>query len=58
MNVFTAIFCGFAVFAMLGFMANNLDVSIAEVVQNGPGLAFIGNDDSHTIFTVCVFFFV
>ncbi|XP_031640366.1 sodium- and chloride-dependent GABA transporter 1-like isoform X2 [Contarinia nasturtii] len=41
MNVFTAVFCGFAVFAMLGFMANNLDVSVADVVQNGPGLAFI-----------------
>lgn len=45
MNVFTAIFCGFAVFSTLGFMAFNLDVSVDEVVQNGPGLAFIGNDE-------------
>lgn len=42
MNVFTAIFCGFAVFGMLGFMANNLNVEISDVVQSGPGLAFIG----------------
>lgn len=42
MNVFTAVFCGFAVFAMLGFMAKNLNVDIPDVVQNGPGLAFIG----------------
>lgn len=42
MNVFTAIFCGFAVFAVLGFMAHNLNVDIADVVQSGPGLAFIG----------------
>lgn len=42
MNVFTAIFCGFAVFGMLGFMANNLQIDVSEVVQSGPGLAFIG----------------
>lgn len=42
MNVFTAIFCGFTVFATLGFMANNLNVEIEDVAQSGPGLAFIG----------------
>lgn len=40
-NVFTAIFAGFAVFSVMGFMAYNLDVPVSEVVQNGPGLAFI-----------------
>lgn len=44
MNVFTAVFCGFAVFAMLGFMANSLGVEIKDVVQSGPGLAFIGTN--------------
>lgn len=42
MNLFTAIFCGFAVFGMLGFMAANLNVDVSEVVRTGPGLAFIG----------------
>lgn len=41
-NVFTAIFAGFAVFSILGFMAHNLDSSVDDVVQGGPGLAFIG----------------
>lgn len=41
-NVFTAIFAGFAVFSVLGFMAHNLDSSVEDVVQGGPGLAFIG----------------
>lgn len=40
-NVFTAIFAGFAVFSVLGFMAYNLEASVADVVQGGPGLAFI-----------------
>lgn len=26
---------------MLGFMAHNIDVPVSEVVQSGPGLAFI-----------------
>lgn len=42
MNVFTAIFCGFSVFGMLGFMAHNLNVDVSDVVQDGPALAFIG----------------
>lgn len=40
-NVFTAIFAGFAVFSVMGFMAHNLNVPVGEVVQSGPGLAFI-----------------
>lgn len=40
--MFTAIFAGFAVFSVLGFMAHNLDSTVDEVVQGGPGLAFIG----------------
>lgn len=40
-NLFTAIFSGFAVFSVMGFMANNMDVPVSEVVQSGPGLAFI-----------------
>lgn len=40
-NAFTAIFAGFAVFSVMGFMAQNLDVDVADVVQSGPGLAFI-----------------
>lgn len=45
-NVFTAIFAGFAVFSVLGFMAKNLGSTVDDVVQDGPGLAFIGMMDN------------
>lgn len=48
-NVLTAVFAGFAIFAILGFMARNLDLPIAEVVQEGPGLAFIAYPEVHYI---------
>ncbi len=40
-NFFTAVYAGFAVFGILGFMAKNAEVPIAEVVSQGPGLSFI-----------------
>lgn len=40
-NAFTAIFAGFAVFSILGFMAFKMEVPVDEVVSEGPGLAFI-----------------
>lgn len=40
-NAFTAVFAGFSIFAILGFMAHTMGVPISEVVTEGPGLAFI-----------------
>ncbi|XP_017785462.1 PREDICTED: sodium- and chloride-dependent GABA transporter 2-like isoform X1 [Nicrophorus vespilloides] len=40
-NAFTSIYAGFAIFSMLGFLAFKLDVPVAEVATDGPGLAFV-----------------
>jgi hypothetical protein len=40
-SVSVSIFSGLVVFAILGFMARQVGRSVEEVVQSGPGLAFI-----------------
>ncbi|XP_050990606.1 sodium- and chloride-dependent GABA transporter 2-like [Labeo rohita] len=41
LNSATSLVAGFAVFSVLGFMANRQGVPIEEVAESGPGLAFI-----------------
>jgi len=40
-NCCTSVFAGFAVFSVLGHMAHLQNTTISEVVDGGPGLAFI-----------------
>ncbi|XP_059094380.1 sodium- and chloride-dependent glycine transporter 2-like [Tigriopus californicus] len=40
-NSLTSVFSGMVVFAILGFMAHTANKEMGEVVQDGPGLAFI-----------------
>ncbi|KAF7287461.1 hypothetical protein GWI33_001427 [Rhynchophorus ferrugineus] len=40
-NAFTSVYAGFAIFSMLGYLANQMDLPVSEVADDGPGLAFI-----------------
>lgn len=40
-NAFTSVYAGFAIFSMLGYLANQMNVPLSEVASDGPGLAFI-----------------
>ncbi|XP_016846984.1 sodium-dependent proline transporter isoform X2 [Anolis carolinensis] len=40
-NAITSILAGFAIFSVLGYMSQELDVPVQEVAKAGPGLAFV-----------------
>jgi len=63
LNSGVSIISGFAIFSVLGFMANEQNVTVAEVTKSGPGLAFIAYPKALTLmpwpqFWGCVFFFM
>lgn len=41
MNSGTSFYAGVAIFSILGYMANEQGLTVAQVAESGPGLAFI-----------------
>ena len=41
MNSGTSFYAGFAIFSVLGFMAHEQGLTVSQVAESGPGLAFI-----------------
>ncbi|KAM4747330.1 sodium- and chloride-dependent betaine transporter-like isoform 2-T2 [Rhinophrynus dorsalis] len=61
LDSFTSFLGGFAIFSVLGFMAEEQGVPISEVAESGPGLAFIVYPKAVTMMPVsqlwsCLFF--
>ncbi|KAK2174758.1 hypothetical protein NP493_778g03001 [Ridgeia piscesae] len=45
-NCLTSIFAGFVIFSFIGFMAGEMNTEVENVVDKGPGLAFIVYPDA------------
>lgn len=62
-NAFTSVYAGFAIFSMLGFLANQMNVPVENVATDGPGLAFVAYPEAILLLPVAplwafIFFFM
>ncbi|XP_013184652.2 sodium- and chloride-dependent glycine transporter 1 isoform X1 [Amyelois transitella] len=61
-NFLTSIYAGFAVFSVLGFQAQQMGVSVDDVAEQGPGLAFVAYPEALLQMPIpqfwCIMFFL
>ncbi|GJQ74717.1 hypothetical protein Trydic_g21568 [Trypoxylus dichotomus] len=62
-NGFTALYAGFAIFSMIGFLAKQMDLPVESVATDGPGLAFVAYPEAilrlpAPTFWAIIFFFM
>ncbi|XP_049627781.1 sodium-dependent proline transporter isoform X2 [Suncus etruscus] len=54
-NAITSILAGFAIFSVLGYMSQELDVPVDQVAKAGPGLAFVVYPQAMTMLPLAPF---